>query len=110
MNETEQKNLFATIGHRDSEGATLIFDGESSATAKKYKCNTAIPFFDGQRVMLIKIDGTYVVAFPVGAPGKASNMNQCPTEADATAALCANWINAIISALANLGLMRKNGW
>ena len=102
--------LVATIGHRDSEGATLIFDGETKATTKKYKCNTAIPFFDGQRVMLIKLDGTYVVAFPYGAPNRPYNMNKCPVDSNATAAACANWINTIITGLSELGLMTKNGW
>lgn len=35
---------------------------------KHYKCNTGIVFKVGDRVKLIKDSGTYLVAFPIGAP------------------------------------------
>lgn len=59
---------FATIGSVYADGISLVFDGESAASAKHYKCNQYCKFAAGQRVYLQKDGGTYVVLFPVGAP------------------------------------------
>ena len=61
-------NNFATVGAVYSDGITLIFDGQTSPTTKRYKANTTILFVAGQRVKIIKDSGTYVVEYPVGNP------------------------------------------
>lgn len=60
--------VFATIGAVYSDGISLIFDGETAATQKHYRCNQYCKWAAGQRVMLLRDSGTYVVCFPVGAP------------------------------------------
>ena len=53
--------LLATVGAKDSGGTTLIFDGLTSATTKKYKrLNTYTPTA-GARVLVAKINGSYVI-------------------------------------------------
>lgn len=72
MMEPKDAN-FATIGTIYSDGVTLIFDGQTSESLKKYKVNASAYFRKGDRVRVIKDSGTYVVEYPVGSPN-ASNM------------------------------------
>jgi len=60
--------IFATVDTVYSDGITLIFDGQTTATTKRYKANTSILFVAGQRVKVCKDSGTYVVEYPVGNP------------------------------------------
>ena len=57
---------FATVGAVYSNGVTLIFDGQSEATAKRYKRNLSAAFSAGQRVKICKDSGTYIVEYPIG--------------------------------------------
>lgn len=66
MND-RQTDFLATIGAVYSDGVTLIFDGQTTATAKRYKSNKAVTFTAGQRVKVVKIAGTYLVEYPVAA-------------------------------------------
>lgn len=50
------------------DGISLIFPGSSSPSSKHYRCNSSIPFAVGQRVRVEKINGTYIVAYPIGPP------------------------------------------
>jgi len=59
---------FATVGAVYSDGLSLIFDGQATASQKHYKCNTAITFSPGDRVKIFSVSGTYVVEYPVGNP------------------------------------------
>lgn len=59
---------FATIGMVYDDGITLIFPGQTTASQKHYKCNSAIQFQAGQRVKVIEDSGTWVVEYPVGDP------------------------------------------
>lgn len=59
---------FATVAAIYSDGITLIFPGQTSASQKHYKCNAAIQFQPGQRVKVLEDSGTYVVEYPVGNP------------------------------------------
>ena len=65
MNE-KQTDFLATVGEAYDDGLTLIFDGQTAATTKRYKCNTAITFSAGQRVKVVKMSGTYIVEYPIG--------------------------------------------
>ena len=65
---TTQDAQLATVGEVYSDGLTLIFDGQSEATQKHYKCNTAVSFSAGDRVKVAKISGSYVVEYVIGAP------------------------------------------
>lgn len=59
-------DFLATVGAVYSDGVTLILDGQTEPTQKRYKRNTAITFTAGQRVKVVKISGTYIVEYPVG--------------------------------------------
>lgn len=59
---------FATIGAVLSDGVTLIFDGTTTASTKRYKVNRSAAFSAGDRVKIIRDSGTYVVEYPVGNP------------------------------------------
>ena len=59
---------FATVGGVYTDGVTLIFDGQSQATQKRYKCNTSVTFHVGDRVKIFRDSGTCVVEYVVGVP------------------------------------------
>lgn len=66
---TEPEVRFATVGAVSGDGVTLIFDGQTAATEKHYKCNTSVLFHAGDRVKIASDSGTYVVEYIVGNPG-----------------------------------------
>jgi len=51
----------ATIGTVSSSGVTLIFDGQTTETAKSYKRLASYSPSAGQRVLVAKLSGSYVV-------------------------------------------------
>jgi len=59
--------IVATIAAVHSDGVTLVFPTGETGT-KHYKCNTTANLAAGDRVVLSKIGGTYVVDYKVGAP------------------------------------------
>lgn len=77
---TEQENrqpepsppTLAVIGQVDQKngGVTLIFPGADGPSSKRYQCNTAVKFTEGQRVRIDPISGSFVVAYPIGPPAK----------------------------------------
>lgn len=58
----------ATIGTKYTDGVSLIFPGQTEATAKHYRCNPDIPFAAGNRVLIARVSGSYVVLCKVGKP------------------------------------------
>ena len=69
QSEPAQSVYFATIGNVNSSGVTLIFDGESTATTKRYKVNKAGTYVAGNRVKVAKISGTYIVEYVISNTG-----------------------------------------
>lgn len=65
---TEPDVLLATVGAKYSDGLSLIFDGQTEASEKHYKCNTSVTFAAGNRVKICRIGGSYVVEYVVGNP------------------------------------------
>lgn len=54
--------LLATVGnYNSSTGTTLIFDGEDTATTKRYKRVGSASLTAGSRVLVAKISGTYLI-------------------------------------------------
>lgn len=84
-----QDASFATIAEIYSDGVTLIFDGMTEATTKRYLTNSFVVFKVGDRVRVIKDSGTYIVEYPVGVPR---------LRFDATYAASANYANSAGSA------------
>ena len=58
----------ATIGSKYTDGVSLIFPGQTEATAKHYRCNPDITFAAGNRVLIARVSGSYVVLCKVGKP------------------------------------------
>ncbi len=81
---------FATIGSVYKDGVTLIFDGQTEATDKHYKCNTSIRFTSGDRVKIVKDSGTYVVEYVVGAPNLTDEPHGVPSGGSANQLLAKN--------------------
>lgn len=52
-----------------SRGIQLLFDGASASDGKIYPCNACAEFRAGDRVKVAKVSGTYIVEYPIGAPG-----------------------------------------
>lgn len=66
----ESRFAFGRVADIAADGLTIIFDGEGgTASTKKFLRNSAINFEVGQRVLLEKIDGQYIVCFPVSLNG-----------------------------------------
>lgn len=56
------KLLIATVGdYNNSTGTTLIFDGTTAATTKRYKRVGSAGLSAGSRVLVAKISGTYLI-------------------------------------------------
>lgn len=60
---------FATVVSVNEDGLELQFDGEDEASTKRFPCNTGVSFSTGQRVLLAKVNGSYVALCPVGWKG-----------------------------------------
>lgn len=58
----------ATIGTKYTDGVSLIFPGQTEATAKHYRCNPDTTFAAGNRVLIARVSGSYVVLCKVGTP------------------------------------------
>ena len=69
---------FATVAGVHEDGISLIFDGETAAGGKHYRCNTSAVFRAGDRVKICQDSGTYVVEYAVGAPQGASSGSLVP--------------------------------
>lgn len=66
---TEPERIaLATVAAKYADGLSLIFDGQDAETTKHYKCNTAVTFAAGSRVVCLRISGSWVVAFAFGNP------------------------------------------
>ena len=53
--------LIATVGAVYSDGLTLIFPGSDAASEKRYKYNLNGSFSAGNRVLIGRVTGSYVV-------------------------------------------------
>ena len=60
--------FLATVDSSTSSGVTLIFDGASEATTKRFKCVGTRPSA-GARVAVLKQSGTYIVLGTISAAG-----------------------------------------
>lgn len=59
----------ATVDAVGSSGLRIIFDGETSSDRKYYRCNSSASYEKGDRVLVQKVGGSYVVVCPIGTPG-----------------------------------------
>lgn len=68
QNLAEPEFLTATVAAIKNTGLTLIFPGQTEASQKTYKCNSAYNFCPGMRVRVKYDSGTYLVEYPIGTP------------------------------------------
>ena len=70
LESTQESPLLslATIGAKYTDGVSLIVPGQTEATAKHYRCNPDVTFAAGNRVLIARVSGSYVVLCKVGKP------------------------------------------
>ena len=70
LGKTELPGMaLATVVSVNEDGLEIIFDGEEEASTKHFPCNTGVSFEADQRVLLMKVNGSYIVLCPVGLRG-----------------------------------------
>lgn len=74
MDEIAEKPVssfaLATITALSSNGAKLKIDGNDEAGDKNYNVNVSASLTVGDRVLLAKVSGTYIVLCAIGKPNK----------------------------------------
>lgn len=63
--EGEFTSALGTIIGVDGSGYIVQIDGEEQARTKRFRANASYRFYNGERVKLSKISGTYVIEYPV---------------------------------------------
>ena len=63
--EEPRGDALATVGAVYADGITLIFDGATAPTTKRYKYNKSATFAVGDRVKIARVGGTYIVEYPI---------------------------------------------
>lgn len=106
--EKNSEIILATVAAKYSDGLSLIFDGQTEATAKHYKCNKSCAVKKGDRVKLTKDSGTYLVDYAVGKPGSIY-INVADLTTTATTAQIVARINLICTILSGFGFLYKDG-
>lgn len=53
--------FLATVSSYDSTGVSLLIDGEDTPTIKKYKWLKSYTPANGQRVLVARVNGSYVI-------------------------------------------------
>ena len=66
-NEVEIAAALATVMGKGVRGLILQFDGEDAPREKQFKCNPMYQYVYGERVLVRKISGTYIVENPIGS-------------------------------------------
>lgn len=66
-NEVEITAALATVMGKGVRGLILQFDGEDAPREKQFKCNPMYQYVYGERVLVRKISGTYIVENPIGS-------------------------------------------
>lgn len=83
----ETDALTGVVSAVDANGVKVQFDGDASAASKSYPRNTGVILMVGQRVVVQKINGDFVVMAPIGATLDAnvvqrSDLSDFVTQAD----------------------------
>lgn len=60
-----KNHVIAIVGSVYSDGVSLKFEGEQTGSSKHYPYNKAVTFKAGDKVLLVKASGTYVVVCPI---------------------------------------------
>lgn len=100
--------LATMTGGTKDEGLTFTIDGQSSSTTKKYKLllTGKEPPRTGDRILVMKISGTYIVLGKIGMPGYWWKF--APIQpSDQTLPILADKIDYIYQMFADTGIARR---
>lgn len=99
----------ATIGDTNSSGSTLIFDGTTTATTKRYKnLRTGRgSAWAGQRVVVMKQSGTYIILGMLTNYEGYVNINKLSSSASLADVI--SRLNSLITELANKQIIVSQG-
>lgn len=101
---TDVEIYLATVTSCTTAGARIQLDGQDSAMTKLYKVlNTPRHLETGDRVVVLKISGTYVILGAVSLPQDKTYITDLPTTA--TTALIVARFNWLLSALRAAGII-----
>lgn len=64
--EPSEKTNFATVTGVYDDGLTLLIDGATEPTKKRYKRNKSATFEVGDRVKIFRDSGSIIVEYPIG--------------------------------------------
>ena len=95
--------FLATVDSSTSSGVTLIFDGASEATTKRFKSVGARPGA-GDRVAVLKQSGTYIVLGEINLPNSWKRIDDLANSA--TLADVIAKFNDLLAWLRTQGLLR----
>lgn len=101
--------FLATVGTLTTDGVTLTFDGETSPSTKRYKCllsGRGSPYA-GQRVVVMKQSGTYVVLGMISGGQLYTNVDKLAS--GSSLATVITRVNSLLTALSNKGIINSNG-
>lgn len=108
-NNGQAEFYLATVasGTKD-EGISFTIDGQSSPTSKKYKLllTGKEPPRTGDRILVMKISGTYIVIGKIGVPGYWWNFS--PLAATATIADVISRVNGFGNMFADTGIAKND--
>ena len=99
----------ATVNDITAEGATLIFDGATEATPKRFKSlrTGRGSAWAGQRVVVMKQSGTYIILGMLTGRDGYVNINKLQSNAALTTVV--SRLNDLITELANKQIIVSQG-
>lgn len=101
--------FIATVGDLTADGVTLIFDGQTEPTTKRFK-SLAVgrgSAFAGQRCVVMKQSGTYIVLGMLTQGQLYTNVNQLASGSSLSTVI--SRFNSLLTALKNKGVINSNG-
>ena len=103
-NSSDAEFYLATVTAYAPSGVKIQLDGQNQAMTKTYKMlRTGKPLAVGDRVVVMKISGTYVVLGTVNTPALKSTIYDIPT--GSSTALIISRVNLLLSALRTQGII-----
>lgn len=105
MNDTGAEFFLATVTAYSTTGVKIRLDGQSEAMTKRYKMlQVGRPVAIGERVIVMKMSGTYVIVGVVDNPISKSTIIDLPTN-NTSVSLASSKINQIIQWMRNQGMI-----
>lgn len=105
MNDPGTEFYLATVTAYSSSGVKIRLDGQSEAMTKRYKMlQVGRPVAIGERVIVMKMSGTYVVIGAVNNPISKSTIIDLPTN-NTSVSLVSSRVNQILQWMRNQGMI-----